>query len=193
VNRFQKLESKVKELYASPGPDGADWVDWLYTNHVLVVQKFAKEVAETHDGNSELSQVAALLHDIADVKMKRENPDHELESLKIARDIMKECGYEPTEIDLLVDDAIKFHSCHGDERPKNKEGLVLATADALAHLKTDFYVFCVQALGKENSLDEIKDWVLKKIERDFNNKISFEDVKKSAEPDYQTIKTLFSR
>jgi putative nucleotidyltransferase with HDIG domain len=160
----------------------------------VVVTRSAKAIAERKGANVELSQVAALLHDIADYTMKRANPEHEAESLKIARELMEKHGYTKDEIALTVDDAIRYHSCHGSERPKSKEGLILATADSLAHLQTNFYVFATWEFGKSGrSLEDLTAWVLKKIERDLHNKISFDDIREEARPDYEYIKDLYSR
>jgi putative nucleotidyltransferase with HDIG domain len=191
--RLDDLWHKVELLYDEKQEGKSDWADWLYLNHVVIVTNNAKLVAEREGANVELSQVAALLHDIADIKMKRDNPEHEVESLQIARQLMKEHGYTEQEVALIVDDAIRYHSCYGDERPKSKEGLVLATADSLAHLQTDFYLYATWAMSKSDSLEDIKGWALKKIERDLNNKISFSDIREEARPDYEMIKKLFSR
>lgn len=193
MTRLDELKQKIKTLYQEEQPDRAAWADWLYGNHVLVVTNYAKELAEKYGADAELAQAAALLHDIADYKMKRDNPRHEEESLELARRLMKEHGYSEEDVELTVEDAIRYHSCHGDERPKSKEGLVLATADSLAHLKTDFYLFATHALGQEDSLEEIKEWCLKKLERDFNNKISFDEIREEVRPDYEMLKNLFSR
>lgn len=194
MNRLEIITQKVKDLYEAKTPTRTVWADWLYQNHVFVVVNNAKKLAGEKGANAELTQVAAMLHDIADTKMERHEAQHEAESLKMARELMEECGYTPEEITLVVDDAIALHSCHGDERPSSKEGLVLATADALAHLDTDFYIYATWARGKENNpLEEVKAWVLKKIERDFNNKVCFEDVREQTRPSYEMIKTLFSR
>lgn len=193
MERLQKLEQRVKELYEEDSPNRTEWASWLADNHVFVVADYATELAKSYGANEELARVAALLHDIADVKMKRSDETHEAESLRMARELMQEAGYSEEEIKLVVDDAIRYHSCYGDERPASKEGKILATADSLAHLKTDFYIFATQALGRENTLEEIKDWVLKKIDRDLNNKILFDDVREEAMPDYKLIKELFSR
>jgi putative nucleotidyltransferase with HDIG domain len=191
--RFDDLARKVATLYAEKQAGHSTWNDWLYPNHVLVVTENAKLVAERVGADVELSQVAALLHDIADIKMNRSNPDHEAESLNIAREIMTDSGYSDDEIALVVEDAIRYHSCYGDNRPKSKEGLVLATADSLAHLQTDFYVFATWEFGKTESLEEVKSWTLAKIERDLYSKISFDEIREEARPDYEMIKKLFSR
>jgi putative nucleotidyltransferase with HDIG domain len=191
--RLDGLRHKVEALYTAKQMGRDEWADWLYPNHVLVVTANAKVLAKRFDANVELSQVAALLHDVADFKMKRRNPEHETESLKVARQLMGEFGYTGQEVSLVVEDAIRLHSCHGSERPQSKEGLVLATADSLAHLQTDFYVFATWGPGKERTLEETKTWVLQKIERDLSNKISFDEVREEARPDYELVKALFSR
>jgi putative nucleotidyltransferase with HDIG domain len=193
MEKLAKLEQKVKELYDGDNPNRAEWASWLAENHVFVVADYATDLAKKYKANVELTRAAALLHDIADVKMKRDDKTHEEESLRMARELMQEAGYDEDNVRLVVDDAIRYHSCHGDERPVSIEGKILATADSLAHLKTDFYVFATWALGRESTLEEIKSWVLKKIDRDLNNKILFDDERKDATPDYNLVKELFSR
>jgi putative nucleotidyltransferase with HDIG domain len=194
MNRFEQLSQCVKTLYQAKNPSRDPWCDWLYQDHVLVVVQKAKDLAEAKHANAELAQVAALLHDIADVKMRRTDDSHEAESLKIARELMQECGYTKEEMVLVVDDAVRLHSCHGTDRPTSLEGLILATADSLAHLQTDFYVRTTWLMGNDNRpLAGVKEWVLKKIERDLNNKISFDDVREQARPSYEAVKLLFSR
>ncbi len=193
MEKLKNLEQRVKDLYEEQNPNRAEWASWLADNHVFVVADYATELAKKYGANEELARAAALLHDIADVKMKRDDTTHEAESLRMARELMQDADYSEEDIKLVVDDAIRYHSCHGDERPASTEGKILATADSLAHLKTDFYVFATWALGRESTLEEIKEWVLKKIDRDLNNKILFDDVRKEVTPDYDLIKELFSR
>lgn len=193
MNKLERVRAKVRALYQSKNPHRDKWSDWLYKNHVLLVAKTAHELAEKYGASEELSEVAALLHDIADVEMARASAGHEERSLAIAKEVMLGAGYTSGEIALVVDDAIRYHSCHGDERPKSKEGLILATADSLAHLQTDFYIYATWAFGKTRSLEELKDWTLNKIDKDLNNKIYFEDEREAVRSDYEMIKELFSR
>lgn len=69
----------------------------------------------------------------------------------------------------------------------------MTPSDSMAHLKTDFYVFIIWALGRNASLIEIKEWSLQKIERDFNSKISFDEIREETRPDYEMLRNLFSR
>ena len=194
MERLHKLEAKVKDLYLQKDSGRSKWADWLADNHVFLVADYATELAQKHGANKELARAAALLHDIADVRMERSNERHEEESLTMARDLMRETGYTGDEVKLVVDDAIRYHSCHGDERPESIEGQILSTADSMAHLKTDFYIYATWAFGYEHStLEEVKAWALKKIERDLNNKMFFDDVQQELVPDYERIRELFSR
>jgi putative nucleotidyltransferase with HDIG domain len=194
MERLQTLETKVADLYRQKNPARDDWADWMADNHVFVVANFATQLAQKYGANAELARAAALLHDIADATMERKNDQHEAESLKIAQNLMQETGYTEDEIKVVVDDAIRYHSCHGDERPQSAEGRILSTADSMAHLKTDFYIYATWAFGRDNrTLEMVKTWALKKIERDLNNKMFYDDVRQELVPDYERIKELFSR
>lgn len=193
MNRLLKLENKVRALYHNKNSSRAEWADWLEKNHVFVVANTATELAKKYGANEELARAAALLHDIADTRMKRKNEKHEATSLQMARELMTECEFSEKDIKLVVDDAIRYHSCYGTEHPESLEGKILSTADSLAHLKTDFYVFAAWALGRNMTLEELKKWVLDKIDRDLKNKIFFEEIRNEVVPDYNRIKELFSK
>ncbi|TSC77764.1 MAG: Metal dependent phosphohydrolase [Parcubacteria group bacterium Gr01-1014_29] len=193
MSRIEELKRKVDELYQAGNDSRADWADWLYKNHIFVVAEYAEKLAERYHAKKELAMAAAMLHDIADTAMKREDPRHEQESQEIARKILGELNFSEEEIKIAVDDAIRFHSCRNGEKPESLEGKILATADAIAHLKTDFYAHAVQVLKKEGeSLEEIKKWALAKNERDFHDKIFFDEIREKAKPDYERVKDFFS-
>lgn len=193
MTKLDQVREKVQTLYSEKNPHRADWADWLFKNHVFVVADNAKRLAEKYGADAELSAAAALLHDIADARMTRSDPEHEATSLKMARQILEEVGYSDDQIRLVVDDAIRYHSCHDGHKPESLEGLVLATADSLAHLKTDFYVYAAWAFGKDGTLEQLKAWALKKIDRDLHDKISFDDERHDAQSDYEAVKLLYSR
>jgi putative nucleotidyltransferase with HDIG domain len=192
MERIDKLEEKVRELYNQHVPGRADWADWLASNHVFVVADYASSLAKRFGANIEYSRAAALLHDIADAKIKRQSKEHEKMSLVIAREILQACGYKQDEIKLIVEDAIKYHSCYDGKIPNSLEGKVLASADSLAHLRTDFYEYASFALKSEKNNEQIKKWVLSKLDRDYNNKILFDEVKQEVEEDYRRIKAKFA-
>jgi putative nucleotidyltransferase with HDIG domain len=193
MTRIKNLEQAVSGLYAAHNPGRADWADWLSENHVFIVADNASKLAQQYGANEELARASALLHDIADAKMSRFAPEHEETSLAMARDLMQQAGFTEDEIALTVDDAIRLHSCNDGHVPKSIEGKVLATADSEAHLLSDFYIFATWSFGKEGkSVDDVKRYVLKKIERDFHDKIQFEEVREECQASYERLKTLFS-
>src|SRR4051812_48612301 len=128
-SRMQKLEAQVHQLYAAKNPERADWCDWLGDNHVFLVADNATTLAGRFGANEELARAAALLHDIADTQMKRFADNHEEASLQIAREQLQKAGFSIDEIKLIVDDAIRWHSCHDGHVPNSIEGKVLAAAD----------------------------------------------------------------
>ena len=194
MTRIQSLEQSVSDLYTAQNPERADWADWLGENHVFLVADNATELAKRFGANEELARAAALLHDIADTKMSRFADNHEEISLVMARELMQQADFNEEEIQLTVDDAIRFHSCHDGHIPTSVEGRVLATADSQAHLLSDFYLFATWSFGKEGkSLEDVKRYVVKKIDRDFHDKIQFDEVRKECHVAYDRLKTLFSR
>lgn len=193
MTRIDELENATWALYEAKHPNRADWADYLFEHHVLIVAQYASKLAEKYKANAELSRAGALLHDIADATMPRSDPNHERYSLEAARSMMGAANYSPDEIALVVDDAIRYHSCHNGEQPTTLEGKVLSTADSCAHLKTDFYLFAVRAFSDNKQFGATKDWVLKKLERDLYNKVFFDDEREELTKDYVMLKELFSR
>jgi putative nucleotidyltransferase with HDIG domain len=193
MSKIQDLEQAVRQLYATKVPERDEWADWLADHHVFVVADNATELAKRFGANEELSRAAALLHDIADAKMSRFAENHEETSLQMARELMQQAGFSANDIELVVEDAVRYHSCRDGHIPSSLEGKILATADAMAHFQTDFYVYFTWARGKSTPLHEVKALVLKKLEKDFNNKILFDEVKEECSKDYKWLKTLFSR
>ena len=192
MTRIEKLKQEVIRLYQKKSPNRADWADWLSKNHVFKVSSIAKDFAERQGVNPELAEAAGMLHDIADSEMSRDNVKHEQRSLELARDLQKKTGFNDQEIKVVVDDAIKFHSCIGKEKPKSSVGQIMATADAFAHLTTDFYLFGLWSTGEKQSFEKSKKWALNKIERDFHSKILYKEIKSEAEPYYYVLKKLLS-
>lgn len=193
MTRLEQLEKKVDDLYLAQNESRADWADWVYAHHVFVVADYAGELADRFGADKELAMAAGMLHDIADAVMKRENPEHEEKSMEIAAGLLWDVGFSDEEIKIVVDDAIRLHGCHNGTAPATLEGKVMATADVLAHLKRDFYDHAVEAFHeKKESIEDIKQWIFSKLERDFNAKILFDEVKEEARPDYEKLKAFFS-
>ncbi len=185
------LGKLVKDIYESKNPKRDEWADWLYQNHVLWVAATCRELATRFGAKPDLAEAAGLVHDIADAIMPRKTIGHEEKSLQLASDLMKTARFTDSDIDIVINDAARYHSCRGEDRPKSIEGKCLATADAMAHFKTEFYFYAFSAKRFED-YQTIKVWVSKKVDKEFNNKIFFDEIKREIEPYYITLKTMSS-
>lgn len=190
--RLHLLKEKIDALYQSRHEGRADWADWLYADHVFLVAEEAGKLANRFGANQELAMAAGMLHDIADAVMSRFNPTHFEESKRIARSLLVESGFTPAEIQTVVDDAIALHSCHGENIPQTFEGKIMATADAVIHLTSNFYDRATRERRFTQSPEEIRAWALPKIERDFHSKILFDDVREEVRAAYEARKAFFA-
>lgn len=193
MSRVDDLKVKVDSLYRTGDPVGAaDWAAYMLSSHVFVVADEAGKIAERFGANKELAMTAGMLHDVADAVLKRQDPRHEEESKRIARELLAESVFTAEEIKIIVDDAMEHHSCRGSDKPSTPEGKAMATADAVVHLTTDFYDFAITTFqGRGESAEDIKKWGLEKIDRDLNKKIFFSEVKEEVRGDYDRLKVRF--
>lgn len=191
MNRLDNLGEEVEKLYKASNSQADPWIDWGYDNHVLIVAKKASQLAKGKGATQEYCEVAALLHDVADTVMNRDEPGHKEKSLEMAREILSKSGFPQEEVEIIVTEIIKPHDCK-EKLPETLEGKILATADAMAHFQTDFYLyFCWEHFGGEY-LESFRKWVLAKIEKDFNRKIFFAEVREQIRDNYEAIKKVFS-
>ena len=193
MNRIDLLKRKVQGLYEARNPHRADWADWLYENHIFVLAEYARELSEQHKAQSDLVTAAAMLHDIADSEMSRFSSRHSEHTWTIAKNLLSTTHFSGQEIGI-IEDAIRHHSCRGGQAPAFLEGRVMATADAVAHLLTDFYDHALEVKRKEGiAWEDIVSWALPKIERDFNDKIFFDEAREEVRWGYERAKVLFSK
>lgn len=190
--KLEKLRDEIAQLYLGKQPERGAWADWLYPNHVLMVAKLAEQIAAEHKADIDQSVAAALLHDISDAVMSRFAPGAEQRSLEIAEELLLKCGFSEDDVQVIVYDAIKNHSCRDGKLPDTLPGKILATADALAHFNTDFYLFAAHGFGSDRTYDEYISWLDRKIEKDYHVRLAFEDTKKATTGRYKFFKELVS-
>ncbi len=193
MDQVQRVVTSVEELYSKKNPV-IDWNEWVLNGHIKIVAEWVEKISETHQFNKDSTLAAAYLHDLAYAWTSKNDPELDEKSESKAREVLQEVGYSDEQIKFIVDDIIHGHGMHDGGTPDLIEAKVLATADALAHFTTDFYlVICWNNyLFEDKALNDYKHWVLKKIDRDLNNKILFDEYKEYAQPYYQSLKTLFS-
>ena len=179
----EKLE-KVKKLVERECKELGFAPEWFFEEHLSVVNKKAKWILKkAPEANKEIVLLGTWLHDIQRVRgIKME---HQEGGAQEAEKIMREFGY-PDELIKKVKSIILTHSCRGNNLPTTIEGQILATADAMAHYTTDFFLRI--ALISDMTIKEYKEWALIKLEKNYNVKISFDFAKETVKDRHDTIK-----
>ncbi len=183
-NKIDIVGDEVTKAYESTTRKQAKYL-WKY--HVQVVANYAEQLSKQFGANPDLAVAGALLHDISDIWMERNDTQFEESVLRNVQGILKTAKYTPQEITFVADQVIAPHSCYPNHLPTALEGKVLATADAMAHLTTHFYKDIRQLFFARLTDEEYKEWVGKKLERDFNSKIFFPEIKAQVEPKYKEL------
>ena len=189
--KHQKVAQLVEKAYTS---SKEDFAQWMWNNHLQFVARKTEELAKRFGANEDLAVAGAWLHDFGDAFVHRHSGEHEEASVNEAKKVLHEAGYSVDEMQEVLEVIIEPHSCKDDNLPTTIEGKVLATADALAHLTTDFYIqFTWKRLPENKSYSEFVDWVNEKLNRDFYKKIFFEEIKDEVKNRYQSLLEVFSK
>lgn len=189
--KHQIVGQLAKNAYTSSKDDFAQW---MWQHHVQLVAQKTEELSHRFKADEDLAVAGAWLHDFGDAFVNRHADSHGVVSVAEGTRVLISAGYDQDEINEILNMIIKPHSCREGDLPTTLEGKVLATADALAHLTTDFYVqFAWKHLPENKTYIEYVAWVNEKIDRDFNQKIFFEDVRSETRRQYEALKVVFSQ
>lgn len=169
------------------------FAQWVFPNHVQVVVKKAEELSRQFGANPDLAVAGAWLHDFGDAFVPRHDSEHEQISKTEAITVLQKVDYTPEEITEILEEIIGPHSCKDGNIPTTLEGKVLATADALAHLTTNFYLqFAWMHLPEGKTYSEFVNWVNQKLDCDFHDKIFFEEMRVEVKKRYEILKEVFA-
>ena len=120
---IEKVAHQIEEKFFGEGT-GHDWY------HIERVWKTAKHIAVKEGADSEITQLGALLHDIADHKF-HDNADELAETS--TREILSDAGYT----DEIIEKVLHIvHNCSfkggvGENKMKTLEGYIVQDADRL--------------------------------------------------------------
>lgn len=179
--------SRIKNLIKRECAEIGRAPDWFYENHLLFVEKFSKEMLrKLPKADKETVLLGAWLHDLQ--RIRGIKGDHQKIGAREAEKVMKDFGYAKRTI-KKVKEIILTHSASG-QKPKTLEGKILATADAMTHYYNDFFLRI--ALRGDRSLKEYKEWVLEKLNRNYNKKIFFSFAKNKIKKRHNLFKKIFT-
>jgi len=160
--------------------DLCDKSDVRWRSHIVSTVKYARLLSEKLGANSEVTELAAWLHDIAAIKGKTEN--HEKKGASMAEDILKEHGYDTKTIEA-VKECILQHMDDGN--PISKEQKILASADGLSDFD-NFELTCYRFYKKHGN--KARDLILDKYERAY--KKIMPEARYLAKPRLEAIRLL---
>lgn len=190
--KITKLEEEIRNLHYNPvigqhsfsNSRTEEFYKWFWEIHVKQVIEFSKQMAVKYGADLEVVWLAAILHDIA--RLEDDEPHDVVGSAK-AYLILIEKGFDSA-LAEKVRDAIKTHRCKRFV-PETLEQKIIATADAMAHFIPPFYFWIGKYSNK--SFEEVLEKNSSKLERDFNEKIFFEDEKALVSAQYEILKGWF--
>jgi putative nucleotidyltransferase with HDIG domain len=188
--KVEQLEEEIKNLHYNPQitkhsfseTETKEFYNTFWDIHIKPVIEYSKQMAEKYKADVGAVWLGAILHDIA--RLTDEEPHDEIGSEK-AYKMLIEKGFSD-ELAVKVKNIILTHRCR-KYPPETLEQKIVASADAMAHFLPPFYLW----IGKYSSKNfaEITEGNKKKIERDYNDKIFFEDEKKMVEEQYKMLKS----
>jgi putative nucleotidyltransferase with HDIG domain len=192
IAHIKKLEKKIKDLHPNPvkknhsmtNKGAKEMFSLFWFLHLKPVIDYSKELAKRYKANMEIVWLSAILHDIA--RLDDLEPHDEIGSKRAYSMLLRE-GFSK-EIAEEVKKTILTHRCK-KHKPKTLEQKILATADAISHFKPPFYIWFTSISSKP--LKEQLASSLLKLERDYNEKIFFEDERKSVKKEYEVLKSWF--
>jgi uncharacterized protein len=179
----EKRTEKIKELVGRECKESKFIDDWFFEEHLQIVEKNAKWILkQVPEADEEVVLLGAWLHDMQ--RVRNIKMEHQEGGAREAEKIMKKFDYSE-EIIEKVKNIILSHSCN-KVMPLTIEGRVLATADAMAHYTGSFFLRI--ALQGDMTVEEYKEWAMKKLDKNYNAKISFDFAKKEVKDRHNIIK-----
>lgn len=192
---FQKIIQEVRERVISLAKQNG-WM-WFYNLHQKEVIESANDLLKFYPKvDRKIVLISCWLHDIAHYYAKNEKEilavkkNHHIDGAKIAQEILLNYKLSQEEIEKIKN-CVLNHRNHQNYAPKTLEEKVVATADALSHFRSIFYLTYFK-FHPEHSLEEMVKTDLEKIKRDWRDLGLLPKSRKIAELEYKTLKKMLS-
>lgn len=136
----------------------------IWTHHILPVTENAKKLTKIFGGDSEVVEVAALLHDYASIKDAALYKEHHIHGKTEAENILQQFGYPQNKIEI-VKHCIETHRGSAPLKRNIPEAECVANADAMTHIEQVPSLLQLAFVKKGMEIDEATQWVRQKLER----------------------------
>jgi len=165
---MNEITDKIREellirCKKSEEKDGYDF----WNEHIKYVVENAVELAKEYGADVEIVELGALLHDIAMPSEYGEREQHHIYGAEIAELLLTELDYPKERIERVKNCVLNHRG--SKDRPRNTiEEQCVADADVIAHFDCLPALFSLVYKRKNLSINDGKEYVKKKLERDFN-------------------------
>lgn len=139
----------------------------FWNDHIKYVVKNAVDLAKKYGADVEIVELGALLHDIAMPSEFGPREEHNVYGTQIADELLTKFGY-PDDRKERVKECVLRHRGSKDLPRNTVEEQCVADADVIAHFDCLPSVFRLAYGELELPVEEGKEYVKKKLERDYN-------------------------
>ncbi len=140
--------------------------DRIWEFHIIPVVRFSKELGGKFGADLEVLELAALMHDYANILDRKIEKDHHTRSAELAREILAELSFPENKIKHVAD-CIEAHRGSVRQKHKTIESEILASADAMSHISEPVAMMHLAFRVLDNKVIEGASWLRGKIERDW--------------------------
>lgn len=158
-----------------------------FDSHFVTVVKYAKELANKRNGDLEITELSAWLHDIGSIMGDPEN--HHITGANYAEKLLKTLNYPQDKIEKIKHCIVSHRGSQNIKR-ESIEAECLADADSMSHFDDIQGLFRLALVSKKMDTMTAKQFVYAKLERSWN-KLS-DEAKQIIRPKYEAVKVLFN-
>lgn len=189
--KIKNLEKKLKKMHYDPPktginahPEHREFLKNFWDYHVAVVVENSDRMAKKEKADKDIVHVGALMHDIGFFYSRK---NHDLAGAPVVYQMLVKEKFDKKFARAVSNIAF----CHRCKRikPKTLEEKIVVTSDAIAHFSPAYYLG-LSVIANEDYRGLTKN-NLKKLIKDFNDKIFFETEKKKFKKAVKAFKKIF--
>ncbi len=140
----------------------------MYDTHVKYVVEYAKELSKKLNADEEVVEIAALLHDIAQIDDHYET--HDIDGADYAEKYLQGLNYDTRKTAMVKHCILAHRGSRGIPR-ETIEAECVASADAMAHFRSIPEMFYLVYVDFGKDVEEGKQMLKDKLERSFRKMI----------------------
>jgi HD superfamily phosphodiesterase len=160
-----------------------------YINHILPTVQIANDLSDSLKANKSIVITSAYLHDIGRTFLGYRG--HAYKGYIISKIILPFFGYSKSEIHK-ISYCIRVHDSQDSNDFNSLESKIVANSDAIAQFENWFYLFSIYFSKHGHDILKTKRWLLGKLSRSWETKITLDIAKDRVCKKYIDIKGILS-